>query len=299
MRKESVKITEVGPRDGLQNEPTTVSTETKLTLIDKLVEAGLKHIEATSFVSPKWVPQMADHADVMRGIHHRPDVSFPVLIPNLQGLDHALEIGVEEIAIFAAASESFTLKNTNASIKENLARYKDVIAKAKQYKLRIRGYVSCAIACPYEGKMSPNIVTKIASELYQMGCYEISLGDTTGMGTPKTSSELIQAVRGEIPIGDLAVHNHDTYGQALANIYVALELGIRSFDASVAGLGGCPYAKGASGNVASEDLLYMLDGCGFDSGVNLEKLLDASRYICTALDIRPRSKVALALPQKE
>ncbi len=293
-----VKIVEVGPRDGLQNEPRTVPAAVKIGLIDRLSEAGLPVIEATSFVSPKWVPQMADAAEVMAGIHRCPGTHYPVLAPNLRGFELAVAAGAEEVAVFAAASETFSQRNTNCSIDEGLDRFAAVLAAAREREVRVRGYVSCVLGCPYEGKVAPATVARIAGRLLAMGCYEISLGDTIGVGTVGQLRELITVVAGDVPREQLAVHCHDTYGQALANIYAALEEGVAVIDSAVAGLGGCPYAKGATGNVATEDVLYLLNGLGISTGVDMDKLLDASRYICDFLQREPASRVARALNAK-
>ena len=290
-----VRMVEVGPRDGLQNEPGTVTTAVKVALIEQLADAGMPAVEATAFVSPKWVPQMADHAAVMAAIRKKPGVSYPVLVPNMKGLEAALAAGVGEIAVFGAASESFSRKNINCSIAESLARFAPVAAAARDKGLRVRGYISCVIDCPYEGAITPQAVTAVARALRDMGCYEISLGDTIGTGTPARVQAMINAVSTVVPAAELAVHCHDTYGQALANIYAALQLGVATVDSSVAGLGGCPYAKGASGNVASEDVVYMLDGLGIETGVDLERLCLAGQFICSALGRAPASKAALAL----
>ena len=291
----TVRIVEVGPRDGLQNEPIPVPAAVKIGLIDRLGEAGLCTIEAGAFVSPRWVPQMADTAAVLAGIRRRPDVSYPVLVPNLQGLEQALAAGVEEIAIFGAASESFSRRNINCSIAESLDRFAPVAAAARQHGVRVRGYVSCVLGCPYEGAIEPARVADIAAHLAGLGCTEISLGDTIGVGTPGRVAALIAAVAAVVPLDRLAVHFHDTYGQALANIYAALECGVAVVDAAIAGLGGCPYAKGASGNVATEDVLYMLDGLGIETGVSMSGLITASRYISETLGRPPASKAAQAL----
>ncbi|XP_059376330.1 hydroxymethylglutaryl-CoA lyase, mitochondrial isoform X2 [Carassius carassius] len=291
---ERVKIVEVGPRDGLQNEKTVVPTEVKIRLIDMLSEAGLPVIEATSFVSPKWVPQMSDQEEVMRGLHKKAGVNYPVLTPNLKGFQAAMKAGAKEVAIFGAASELFSKKNINCSVDESLLRFEEVMRAANQEGVPVRGYVSCVLGCPYEGKVSPNKVAEVAKRLYSMGCYEISLGDTIGVGTPGGMTEMLNAVKKEVPVEALAVHCHDTYGQALANILVALQNGVSVVDSSVAGLGGCPYAQGASGNVATEDVVYMLHGLGIHTGVDLPKLLDAGSYICHSLNRRTNSKVAQA-----
>lgn len=289
-----VKIVEVGPRDGLQNESTTLSVETRIELIKKLAETGLKNIEAGSFVSPKWIPQMADTDKVLQGLQSQPENNYPVLVPNLKGLEAAISAGASEIAIFATASETFSQKNINCSIAESLKRYKEVCKQAFQHQLRIRGYVSCVLGCPYEGVIQPQAVLNVAEALYQMGCYEISLGDTIGVGTAFHAQNLIQVISNQIPVDHLAVHFHDTYGQALANIFAVLELGIATVDSSVAGLGGCPYARGASGNVATEDVIYMFDGLGIQTGVDLDHLIDVGYFICQKLNKIPQSKVALA-----
>lgn len=290
-----VRIVEVGPRDGLQNEPGIVPTAVKVALIEQLADAGMPAVEATAFVSPKWVPQMADHAAVMAAIRKKPGVSYPVLVPNMKGLEAALAAGVSEIAVFGAASESFSRKNINCSVAESLARFAPVAATARDKGLRVRGYISCVIDCPYEGAITPQAVTAVAAALRDMGCYEISLGDTIGTGTPARVQAMIAAVSTVVPVAELAVHCHDTYGQALANIYAALQLGVATIDSSVAGLGGCPYAKGASGNVASEDVLYMLDGLGIETGVDLQRLFRAGQYICAQLGRQTASRVATAM----
>ncbi|CAL8271992.1 unnamed protein product [Merluccius merluccius] len=289
-----VKIVEVGARDGLQNEKTIVPAETKIRLIDMLSEAGLPVIEATSFVSPKWVPQMADQMEVMKGIRRKPGVCYPVLTPNLKGFQAAVEAGASEVAIFGAASELFSKKNINCSVEESLQRFEEVMVAAKEAGVPVRGYVSCVLGCPYEGKVAPSKVAHVAKRLYSMGCYEISLGDTIGVGTPGGMSEMLEAVSKVVPVGVLAVHCHDTYGQALANILVALQMGVSVVDSSVAGLGGCPYAQGASGNVATEDVVYMLHGLGIQTGVDLSKLMDAGAFICHSLNRRTNSKVSQA-----
>lgn len=295
---DTVKIIEVGARDGLQNEAKQVPTEIKLALIEKLVASGLKTIEATSFVSPKWVPQMADHEQITRHLATTTGVNFPVLTPNMQGFDNAIAAGAKEVAVFAAASESFSQKNINCSIDQSIERFTPIFEKAKSLNIKVRGYVSCVLGCPYEGDIAVEAVAKVAEKLYQQGSYEISLGDTIGVGTPAKTKSLIESIRNLIPIEQLAVHFHDTYGQALANIYAALDSGVRSVDASVAGLGGCPYAKGASGNVATEDVVYLLNGLGLDSGVNLDKLVDAGDFISQYLGRENNSKVARAILAK-
>ena len=293
-----VRIVEVGPRDGLQNEREIVPTPVKLALIDKLADAGLTTIEAGAFVSPKWVPQMADSAAVLTGLRRRSGVSYPVLVPNRQGLEAALAAGVTEIAVFGAASETFSRRNINCSIAESLDRFRPVVELARQHGVKVRGYVSCALGCPYEGEIAPEKVAEVAGALYAMGCYEISLGDTIGVGTPGKTQRMLEAVTWQAPLDCLAGHYHDTYGQALANIYASLELGLATFDASIAGLGGCPYAAGASGNVATEDVIYLLNGLGIETGVDLDALADAAAFISAALHRPPASKVARALLAK-
>ncbi|MBI2241199.1 MAG: hydroxymethylglutaryl-CoA lyase [Magnetospirillum gryphiswaldense] len=291
----NVKIVEVGPRDGLQNEATPVSVEVKVGLIDRLTQAGLPVIESGSFVSPKWVPQMAASAEVLGTITRKPGVSYPVLTPNMQGLEAALAAGAEEVAVFGAASESFSQKNINCSIAESLDRFAPVIAHARSKGIKVRGYVSCVLGCPYEGEIAPLAVAQVAKRLADMGCYEISLGDTIGTGTPVKAQAMIASVAALLPVDMLAAHFHDTYGQALANILAVMERGVAVVDSSVSGLGGCPYAKGASGNVATEDLVYMLNGMGIETGVDLPKLIDAGRFICDAIGRPTGSKVAKAL----
>jgi hydroxymethylglutaryl-CoA lyase len=293
-----VKIVEVGPRDGLQNEPGSVPTEVKVELIERLADAGLPAVEATAFVSPKWVPQMADHTEVLERIRRKPGVSYPVLTPNLKGLESARAAGATEVAVFGAASEAFSRKNINCSIAESLDRFRPVVEAARHHQIKVRGYVSCVLGCPYEGEVKPERVADVAGALYDMGCYEVSLGDTIGTGTPGKTKAMIAACAKRVPIEKLAGHYHDTYGQALANIYASLEMGVATFDASVAGLGGCPYAKGASGNVATEDVVYMLNGLGVRTGVDLEKLVDIGVWICGVLNKQPISKAARAIAAK-
>ncbi len=290
-----VKIVEVGPRDGLQNEKTHVSTAVKIELIDRLGLAGLKSIEATAFVSPKWVPQMADNAQVMAGIKRLPGVAYPVLVPNLKGLEAAVAAGAEEVAVFGAASEAFSQKNINCSVAESLERFRPVVEEARRHHVRVRGYISCVLGCPYQGEVSPMAVAEVAHALFEMGCYEISLGDTIGVGTPGKTRDMIEAVARHVPLKKLAGHFHDTYGMAIANIYASLELGIAVFDASVAGLGGCPYAAGASGNVATEDLVYLLQGLGIDIGIDLARLTETGAWIAAQLGRASASKAARAL----
>jgi hydroxymethylglutaryl-CoA lyase len=293
-----VRIVDVAPRDGLQNEPRSVPASVKIELIERLQDAGLAAIEATAFVSPKWVPQMADHAEVMAGIRRRPGIAYPVLVPNMKGFEAASAAGAEEIAVFGAASETFSRKNINCSIAESLERFEPVVAAARARGIRVRGYISCAAGCPYEGEVKPAAVADLAGKLYRMGCYEVSLGDTIGVGTPKRIRAVIEAVAKRVPIAKIGGHYHDTYGQALANVYASLEMGVKTFDSSVAGLGGCPYAKGATGNVATEDVIYMLDGLGIESGVDLTRLFRAGEFICRALGREPASRVARALAAK-
>jgi hydroxymethylglutaryl-CoA lyase len=294
----TVKIVEVGPRDGLQNEKQSIATDVKIALIDKLSDAGLPAIEATAFVSPKWVPQMADAAEVMARIRRKPGVAYPVLVPNMKGFESAVQAGAEEIAVFGAASETFSQKNINSSIAESLERFAPVVDAARKAGIRVRGYISCVLGCPYEGDIAPEAVAKVADALYKMGCYEISLGDTIGVGTPGKAVAMLEAVAQRVPVGKLAGHYHDTYGQALANIYASLEKGVTVFDSSVAGLGGCPYARGATGNVATEDVVYLLHGVGSTTGVDLDRLIDAGEYICAALGRPTNSKVGRAMLAK-
>lgn len=289
-----VRIIEVSPRDGLQNEKQIVPTETKIALIGMLADAGLQTIEATAFVSPKWVPQMSDHAEVLRSLPRRKGVSYPVLVPNLKGLEAALAAGATEVAVFAAASETFSQKNINCSIAESLERFAPVFAAAHAANVSVRGYVSCVLGCPYEGAVDPDRVADVAASLFQAGCYEISLGDTIGVGTPNRTREVITRVVQRVPVASLAGHFHDTYGQALANIYASIEIGVRVFDASVSGLGGCPYAPGAAGNVATEDLVYMLNGMGVETDVDLDRLIAAGAFIRQRLGSETQSRVAKA-----
>lgn len=294
----TVRVVEVGPRDGLQNEAKTVPTATKVTLIERLADAGLKTIEAGSFVSPKWVPQMADTAAVMQALKRRPGVAYQVLVPNLKGFEAARAAKADEVAIFAAASETFSRRNINCSIAESIDRFVPVMEAAKAAGVRVRGYISCVVDCPYEGAVAPEAVADVAARLLALGCYEISLGDTIGSGTPGRVVAMIDAVARRVPREKLAIHCHDTYGQALANILAALENGVATVDSSVAGLGGCPYAPGAAGNVASEDVVYMLDGLRIEHGIDLAKLAAAGRFISDALGREPASKCAKALATK-
>jgi hydroxymethylglutaryl-CoA lyase len=294
-----VKLVEVGPRDGLQNEATPVATAVKVELIHRLQDAGLPVIEATAFVSPKWVPQMADNAQVMAAIRRKPGVSYPVLVPNRKGLDAALAAGVQEVVVFGAATETFSRKNTNCSIAEGLARFSEVCQEALARGLKVRGDISVCLGCPYEGDVRPEAVVHVARELDAMGCYEITIADTLGTGTPGATRAVLEAVMKHVPASRIAGHFHDTYGQAVANVYAALECGVATFDASVAGLGGCPYAKGATGNVATEDVLYMLDGLGIETGVEMAKLAAAGEYICGVLGRPTHSKAARALAARK
>ena len=292
----SIKLFEMAPRDGLQNEPgTLVPTATKIELIERLANAGIRHIEAASFVSPKWVPQMGDATEVIRGLKRQSGVVYSALTPNLKGLEGALDVGVEEVAVFGAASEAFSQKNINCSIAESLARFEPVLARANEAGVRVRGYVSCVLGCPYEGDIAPHKVAHVAKALYEMGCYEVSLGDTIGVGTPLAAKRMIEATRQQVPIEKLAAHFHDTYGMAIANLYAVLEEGVSVIDAATAGLGGCPYAKGASGNVATEDVLYLLEGLGIDTGIDLQAVINTGYWITRQLGRQPSAKVALAL----
>lgn len=289
-----VRLVEVGPRDGLQNEASPISVEAKVRLVDDLSAAGLSCIEAGSFVSPKWVPQMAGSADVFSRIARRDGVIYSALTPNLRGFEEAMAAGVGEVAVFAAASEAFSKRNINCSISESLERFAPIMAAASQHRVRVRGYVSCVLGCPYEGSIPPQQVAAVAEELIAMGCYEVSLGDTIGVGTPGSTRQMLDRVAARIPRSKLAGHFHDTYGQALANIYASLLEGISVFDSSVAGLGGCPYAKGASGNVATEDVLYMLAGMGIRTDVDLDRVIEAGQRICSVMRRSNGSKVASA-----
>ena len=290
-----VKIVEVGPRDGLQNEKQVVPTDIKIALIERLAEAGVRVIEATSFVSPKWVPQMGDNAAVLQGIQRHPQTIYTALTPNLQGFDGAVQAGTNEVAIFGAASESFSRKNINCSIAESLKRFEPVVSAASALEIPVRGYVSCVVGCPYEGAIAPEQVASVAKTLFDMGCYEVSLGDTIGVGNPASVRRMIEACAKVVPIAKLAGHYHDTYGMAIANIYASLQAGMAVFDASVAGLGGCPYAKGASGNVATEDVVYLLDGLGIETGIDLAKLAAVGDWISTAIHRSNGAKAGRAL----
>ncbi len=290
----SVKIVEVGPRDGLQNEKIHVSAEDKITLINLLAQAGIGYIESGSFVSPKWVPQMANSAAVFEGVIRNKGVTYAALTPNMRGFEEAMAVKANEVAIFGAASEAFSHKNINCSIEESLTRFEPIMTAAKAAKIPVRGYVSCVVGCPYDGFIEPEKVAVVAEKLFNMGCYEISLGDTTGVGTPASVQKMLHAVSARVPMANLAVHFHDTYAQALVNIYTALQMGIKVVDTAIAGLGGCPYAKGASGNVATEDVIYMLNGLGIKTGIDFDKLLKAGWFISDKLVKTPISKVSNA-----
>lgn len=296
---DAVRIVEVGPRDGLQNEARSIPAAVKIELIERLVACGLRSVEATSFVSPKWVPQLADAAEVFAGIPKQPAVRYPVLVPNLQGLERALAVGVQEVAVFAAASEAFSQRNINASIAESLQRFAPLMDKASEAGVSVRGYVSTALGCPYQGDVALADVVRVAKQLYQAGCYEISLGDTIGVGTPRKARAMLQAVASEIPMSALAVHFHDTWGQAIANIHACLEAGVRIVDSAVAGLGGCPYAAGASGNVATEDVVYLLDGLGLTHGVDLAALAETGEWISAQLGRVSASKSGRAMRARQ
>ena len=294
MIPEKIQIVEVGPRDGLQNEKEWVPTKTKIFLIEKLADAGLTKIEATSFVSPKWVPQLKDAHEVFTGIKRISGVSYPVLTPNMKGFERALEADAKEIAVFSAASEAFTQKNTNCSIEESINRFRPVLEEAKINNIPVRGYISCVLGCPYQGKVAVENVVNLAAKMTEMGCFQISLGDTIGAGTPVQAKRMVQKVSEKVPVSKLALHFHDTRGQALANIYACLELGVTVIDASVAGLGGCPYAKGATGNVATEDVVFMLHGMDIETGIDLNKLIETGRFISGVLGRLPQSRVSVA-----
>jgi len=294
MIAKKIQIVEVGPRDGLQNEKIWVETETKIALIEKLADAGLTKIEAASFVSPKCVPQMKDAFEVLSGIERRPGVTYPVLTPNLKGFERALEAGVTEVAVFGAASEAFSQKNINCSISESVERFRPVLEAAQKNSVRVRGYISCVLGCPYQVEVPLESVVNLAEKMSEMGCYEISLGDTIGIGTPLQAKKMVEKVAEKVPVSNLALHFHDTRGQALANIYACLELGVSVIDASVSGLGGCPYAQGASGNVATEEVVYMLHGIGIKTGVDIKKLIETGRFISDVFGRLPQSRVSCA-----
>ena len=292
MTPKKIQIVEVGPRDGLQNEKEWVPTETKISLIEKLADAGLTKIEVTSFVSPKWVPQLKDAHEVFTGIKQISSVSYPVLTPNIKGFERALEADAKEIAVFCAASETFSQKNTNCSIEESINRFKPVLDEAQKINIPVRGYISCVLGCPYQGNVPVEDVANLAYKMSEMGCFQISLGDTIGTGTPLKAKRMVQKVSEKVQVSKLALHFHDTRGQALANIYACLELGVSVIDASVAGLGGCPYAKGATGNVATEDVVFMLNGMNIETGIDLNKLIDTGRFISAILGRLPQSRVS-------
>jgi isopropylmalate/homocitrate/citramalate synthase len=292
---QTARIVDVGPRDGLQNETGVVPASVKIALIERLADAGLTAVEAAAFVSPKWVPQMADASEVLKGIRRREGVGYPVLTPNLKGFRAAVASGAKDVAIFAAASETFSQKNINCSIAESLARFEPVAAAAQALAIRVRGYVSCVVGCPYEGGVPPRRVAEVARALMDVGCYEVSLGDTIGIGTPGSVRRMLEAVAREVPVTMIAGHFHDTWGMAIANVHAALEFGVSVFDSSVAGLGGCPYAKGASGTVATEDVVYLLNGLGIQTGIDLDKVVDAGEFISSHFGRQPASKVARAV----
>ncbi len=294
-RPAAVRIVEVGPRDGLQAEPRVVPTATKIALIERLAEAGLPVVEATSFVSPRRVPQLADGAEVLRGVRRRPGVAYPVLVPNLRGLEEALAAGAREVAVFGSATETFSQRNLHCSIAESLARFAPVVARARAEGVGVRGYLSCAVACPYEGPVPPERAAAGAKALWELGCEEISLGDTVGRGNPATIRRMIEACAAAVPVARLAGHYHDTYGMAVANVLASFELGIATFDGSVAGLGGCPYAPGAAGNVATEELVWLFEGMGIATGVDLPTLVAAGRFAAEAVGAENRSRVARAM----
>lgn len=296
---DAVRIVEVGPRDGLQNEKAIVPAETKIALINRLAEAGLPEVEATSFVSPKWIPQLADAETVLAGITRQPGVRYPVLVPNERGLERAVAAGVKEIAVFTAASDAFAQRNINASVAESLVRLRIVVELARSHGLSVRGYVSTVLGCPYQGEVPLRAVVGVARALYDMGCEEISLGDTVGVGTPSRARAMLMACAGSVPMSRLAVHFHDTYGQALANVFACLEAGVRIVDSAVGGLGGCPYAQGASGNLATEDLLYMLHGLGLKTGVDLDAVCATALWISEALGRPPASKLARVMAARQ
>ena len=294
----AVKLVEVGARDGLQNEARTLPVAVRVELLERLADAGLQHLEAGAFVSPRWVPQMADSGQVLQQLKPRPGVNYSVLVPNLQGLEAALDAGAKEVAVFAAASEAFSQKNINCSIAESLRRFAPVLVKARAAGVRVRGYVSCVLGCPFSGPVKPQAVAALSAELYGMGCHEISLGDTIGTGTPASTELLLEHCTQVVPVEALAGHFHDTYCMAIANIHTALQAGVRTFDSSVAGLGGCPYSPGATGNVATEDVLYLLDGLGYSHGVDLAAVIETGQFISAALGRENASRVARALIAK-
>jgi len=293
----TVKVVEVSPRDGLQNEQQIIEVKDKLALINGLRSAGLKHIEVTGFVSPKWVPQLADAQTVCAGLTADNQVHYSALTPNMQGLEAAIEAGIKQVSVFTAASESFNQKNINCSIDESFERFAPVLAKAQKLGIKVRGYVSCVLGCPYEGKINPIVVAEVAKRLFDMGCFEISLGDTIGTGTPKAAQKMFDLSAKHVPVKQLALHFHDTYGQALANIHACLEMGASVIDSSVAGIGGCPYAKGANGNVSTENVIYMLNGMGIETGIDLPKLIATGRQISSVLGRKPNSQVNQAWHQ--
>ncbi len=296
---QQVKVVEVGPRDGLQNETTPISANDKIQLIEKLSDAGVSYIESGSFVSPKWVPQMATSTEVFEKLNRNQKVTYAALTPNMRGFEAAMAVNADEVAIFGAASESFSQTNINCSIEESLERFAPIMEAAKKANIKVRGYVSCVLGCPYEGDIDPEQVALVAEKLFAMGCYEISLGDTVGVGNPASVTKMIQAVSARVPTDKLAVHFHDTYGQALTNIYAALQMGVKVVDSAIAGLGGCPYAKGASGNVATEDVVYMLNGLGIATNIDFKKLLQAGWFISDKLGKAPISKVSNAYLAQE
>jgi len=295
---ETVRIVEVGPRDGLQNEPLRVATDIKIELIERLGNAGLTCIEATSFVSPKAVPQMADHSTLMLRLNGKRGARYPVLVPNMKGFEAALACGAKEVAVFAGASETFSQRNINCSTDESINRFAPIVEAARREGVKVRGYVSCVVGCPYEGTIAPQRVSEVAGELFALGCYEVSLGDTIGVGTPDSVLRMLEVVARRMPIANLAGHYHDTYGTAIANMHASYEFGVRVFDASIAGLGGCPYAAGATGNVATEDVVYLMQGLGVGTGVDLNLLVETADWISSVLGRKPASKVAQALLAK-
>ena len=294
----AVRIVEVGPRDGLQNEKINVPLDTKLELIRRLEQAGVSNLEVTSFVSPKWVPQMGDHAELMARLVQHPEIRYAVLTPNLKGFENAIAGGAREVAVFASASESFSERNVNCSIKESIKRFEPILLAARREGIAVRGYVSCVVGCPYEGFIAPDSVSEVADQLFDMGCYEVSLGDTIGVGAPAKVLTMLESVARRVPTPSLAGHFHDTYGMAVANVHASVVFGVRVFDASIGGLGGCPYATGASGNVATEDLVYLMDELGMKTGISLAKLIEVSAWISKILGRPPGSKVTRAMLAK-